>query len=350
MALLALLAPSGFAADPPASRPVTPQEAVYRSNLALANLLLDNPSDEELRQFGSYCRARGDFSRAAVVYLMALRGKPNDPRLEFELASVFAAWDQVDLGMEYLKKAAEHGYWGYRVIAEDTDVDPLKKHAAFPAALAKIKASFDREAPKVELGMTVCAPVGEAPSAGWPVVVFLHGWGARRQDFDDEAKFVSTLGYVGVTIDANEPMGPGAFTWGREAVERTHKRISELPKQFKVRVDPKRVYVQGFSQGAMYAVRLLADYPASYAGAICNSPGSPWLIPKKLANPQQTGGVYITFGDQDSGVGTWAASIEKLWNDSRRPVQVLRFSGGHQLPPDDESMFKTALEYLSKTK
>jgi predicted dienelactone hydrolase len=59
--------------------------------------------------------------------------------------------------------------------------------------------------------------------AMWPVVVILHGWGSNRHDFDDDAEFLTTLGYVGITLDANGVIGPDAYAW-TDSMETTNVR------------------------------------------------------------------------------------------------------------------------------
>lgn len=242
-------------APPPRPPPLTPEQAIRRSNIALANLLLDEPTDEELRHLGNRYRAGGDFARALVLHLTALRGHPDDPQVEYELACDFAFAHETKLGIKYLQRAADHGYWGYRIVADDTDVNPLKSDPAFAPTLAKIKASFDTQAPRHAPGMTVKLPTGAAPPGGWPVVFFLHGFASSRHDFDPEAQIVSTLGYVGVTLDGTQVMGPAAYTWDRKSTEPTHHQLQAALKSFKFPIDPKRIYLQGFSQGGMHAVR-----------------------------------------------------------------------------------------------
>jgi predicted esterase len=323
----------------------------YRSNVAMVELLLDNPSDDDLVQMGKVYRFNANYSRAAFLHLTALRTRRDDPIIEYELACDFALWHQVKLGMQYLQRAADHGYWGYSVVKDDTDLIALKDDPAFPAALDKIKASFAVEAPRNAPGMTVKMPVGDVPAAGWPVVVLPHGWGSNRHDFDSSAAFVATLGYIGITLDGNDVMGPGAYSWGMKSVDVTNDRVQAAITSLKVKTDPKRIYLHGFSQGAMHAARLLADHPDLYAGAICNSPGSFPLVPRKLSDPAHTGTVVLSVGSAEAPIiGKGVDAIQKLWESAGRPVHVIHFEGGHQLPPDSESMFRNALEELSAVK
>ena len=348
--MLVMFPPLARGGEPPAAtQPASPEEAVYRADLQMLEILLDEPSNDEILDIGRHFRRREDHARAAVFDLIALRGKPKDFLIEYELACNFALWGQKKLAAKYLTQAAEHGYWGYRVVVEDTDLQSIKETPEFAAATKKIKANFDVQAPKNPPGMTLATPQGAPPPNGWPVLVFLHGWASERSDFDEEAKFVTTLGYAGVTLDATQVMGPGAYTWDRKSVEPTHAQIQAALKKLNAKIDPKRVYLQGFSQGGMHAARLVADHPESYRGAICNSPGAEQLTPTALKDPKQTGPIILSFGEHDFDfVGGNVKKIEALWKSAGRPARVIIHPGGHALPPQHDEMFRDAIKQFNE--
>lgn len=334
-----------------ADKPDVAEEAAYRARVAIVEALLDEPSDDELLRLAKSHRGRGDHASAAVFGLSALRGKPGDALVEYELACNFSLWGQKKLGARYLAQSADHGYWGYRVAAEDTDLNAIKDAPEFKAALAKIKVAFDREAPLHPPGVTVELPKGAMPAAGWPVLITLHGWASSRHDFDDVAKLAAGLGYVGVSLDGTEVMGPDSYMWTRENAEPTHADVQRALSKAGVKIDPKRVILHGFSQGAMHAARLLADHPESYRGAIANSPGSIFLLPKSLAKPAATGKLIVSVGsDESPTIGEAVTKLEAMWKAAGRPVRVIRFDGGHRLPPGADKMFNAALPELAEAK
>jgi predicted esterase len=329
------------------TRPVTAEEARYQAYVGLTELLLDQPGDADLLRIAQGRRFAGDHAAAAVLGLTALRGKPKDSMIEYELACNFALWGQRKLANRYLGLAADHGYWGYRVVTEDTDLAAIKDTPEFAEAAKKIKASFAVQSKKNPPGKTVATPSGNPPAARWPVVVFLHGWASSRHDFDDDAKLLATMGYVGVTLDGTEVMGPNAFMWTRNSVAPTHTQIQDALANLGVKIDAKRVFLQGFSQGAMHAVRLLADHPDAYRGAICNSPGSVQLTPVELKDAASTGALLLSLGSRDLPPCKEAVpKLEALWKSKGRPVKVIGFDGGHQLPPDAERLFRDAMAFL----
>jgi len=76
-----------------------------------------------------------------------------------------------------------------------------------------------------------------------------------------------------------------------------------------------------------------------------------WLIPTRLADPAHTGALVLSLGNhEDPTIGKSVETLENLWKSANRPVHVIHFEGGHQFPPDPESVLRTALEQLGGVK
>ena len=341
-------APAGAATTLNTKKEVTPDQAALRAKINVLNYLLDGLSDEQMYRLGRSYRFRKDYASAAIFELTALRGRPKDYMIEYDLACNFALWGQRPLAVDFLQNAARHGYWGYRIIVEDTDLDAIKKEPGYATALKKIKSAFATEAPKNAPGITLDVPTGDAPPTGWPVVVSLHGFGSSRHDFDSMAESAAAAGYVGITLDGTEVLGPDSYMWASKETGSTHTRVQQVLADLKVKIDPKRVFLQGFSQGAMHAVRLLADHPDLYAGAIVNSPGSAWLLPGDLADASRTGGLILSVGSAEGAtMQAGVESLQTLWKSAGRAVRVIHFDGGHQTPPDFDELVPHELNELS---
>ncbi len=75
------------------------------------------------------------------------------------------------------------------------------------------------------------------------------------------------------------------------------------------------------------------------------------MLPKQLANAAKTGGIVLSIGDREHPNTVKSVDgLEALWQNAKRPVHVIRFRGGHQLPPDREAMFRESLERFDTRK
>jgi phospholipase/carboxylesterase len=136
--------------------------------------------------------------------------------------------------------------------------------------------------PSVSLTHIVRKPV--VPSEGPPLLVLLHGVGSNEEDLFGLADHLDERFFV-ASVRAPLTLGPGAFGWyriaygpdgfiydkdeaarGREAVARV---IGELVDAYGL--DAGRVYLAGFSQGAIMSLGVALKYPAKIAGAVLMS-------------------------------------------------------------------------------
>ncbi len=122
-------------------------------------------------------------------------------------------------------------------------------------------------------------PAGQAP-----LLVLLHGVGSNEEDLIALAPYLDPR-FLVVSLRAPLTLGPGAYGWyqvewaasgirhdeagaiaGQAAAEQA---IDELVKPYDV--DPSRVYLMGFSQGAILSLRIALTHPEKIAGAVIMS-------------------------------------------------------------------------------
>jgi polyhydroxybutyrate depolymerase len=134
------------------------------------------------------------------------------------------------------------------------------------------------------------APRSIDPSKLYPLVIGLHGLGGHGSGFEhyfDLDRLVDEMGFLGAFPDGSEekrPSNPRRF-WnatdrccdfygsGVDDVAYIDDIISDMSTRF--RVDPKRVYLVGHSNGAYMAYRFACDR-ASRVAAIVSSAGAMW--------------------------------------------------------------------------
>jgi len=117
-----------------------------------------------------------------------------------------------------------------------------------------------------------------------PLLVLLHGVGSNENDLIGLAPFLDGR-FLIVSLRAPLTIQRGAYGWyelnwtatgithdeesakiGRQAAE---KAIDELISTYDA--DPKRVYLMGFSQGAIISLGLILSKPEKFAGAVIMS-------------------------------------------------------------------------------
>jgi phospholipase/carboxylesterase len=172
-------------------------------------------------------------------------------------------------------------------------------------------------------------PAGYQPAKPAPLVVLLHGAGGRAR------RVIGVLDGAdgaGVIVLAPESRGP---TWdairGRfgpdvefvnRAIEHTFDRCA---------VDPKKIAIGGFSDGATYALSLGLDNGVLFTHILAFSPGF-------LANrrPQGRPRIFISHGtgDQVLPIDVSSRRLVPALEDSGYPVTYREFKGPHTVPRD----------------
>jgi predicted esterase len=163
-----------------------------------------------------------------------------------------------------------------------------------------------------------------------PLVVFLHG--ARmtaseglellRDQADDAGFLLLAMASRGETWDAiTDEFGPDA--------EMTNRALEEVFST--VPVDPARISLAGFSDGASYALGLGLANGELFRGVIAFSPGE---VPsgERVGTPP----VFIAHGDEDE-VLPFEVTEERIvpaLEEGGYDVTFREFSGGHEVDPD----------------
>ncbi len=125
------------------------------------------------------------------------------------------------------------------------------------------------------------APVSNADPGQHPLIVFLHGRGSNEDDLLELSDFLPPQ-FICVSIRASFPYEYGGYTWfgldeyfavnidqlleSCEAIIRTMDEIKQ-----KYPVDTSRLFLFGFSMGAMISMVLGLTNPGRFRGIVAHS-------------------------------------------------------------------------------
>lgn len=183
-------------------------------------------------------------------------------------------------------------------------------------------------------------PSRYVPTTPMPLVVALHGAGASAQNpIDFFREYAEDSGFLllapksgGGTWDGVEGIyGPDLATIDA-ALRVTFNRC---------RVDQGRVILQGFSDGASYALGVGITNPELFTRVVAMSPGFVTPSERKSQKPR----VFVSHGRQDGVLPIETASrvIVPDLQSSGYDVTYVEFDGGHQIPP---TIASAAVEFM----
>jgi phospholipase/carboxylesterase len=292
-----------------------------------------------------------DWPAAVALAERDARANPASPRHAYNLACVYARAGQGDAAVAALGKAADLGFAFTSTMLRDEDLDAVRSHPGFAAVLARVRennakalAAFKANAePRAKV--LVFPPPKADPARPAPVIVALHGTGDTADGFAPAWRRVAAdLGAVLVVPEGLNPAGNG-FDWGvvEQGAHLVRRSIEVARKQ--AAIDPSRVVLAGFSNGASQAFIMGMQDPESYAGILpiagfYDERVAPVPLGKRLPR------FAILNGELDEEAG-----------NNRKAAAALRAAGGkvkleiyprlgHAFPPDHETELRSALRFL----
>jgi predicted peptidase len=189
-----------------------------------------------------------------------------------------------------------------------------------------------------ELRYLLQTPVGHRPESGWPLLLFLHGYGECGNDIEKvrkhgPPKLIGSADFLAECVIVS-PQCPDDSWWRVD----TLKALVEEVTRERSDIDCQRLYVTGLSMGGYGIWSFISRYPDYFAAAIpiCGG-GDPFRLPAN--RPPEKIGIRNEFDPE----GLKRASNLPVWafhgtDDSSVPivetkmlVDVLKGAGAEQV-------------------
>lgn len=302
-----------------------------------------------LRQADQLKREK-EFASAEELYLKALEADPQLVQARYQLACNYALWGKKQKASEVFKLAFEEGFADYSFSRDDDELGAIRAEPEFKTRLKTI-----RERYLSELSKHVGTPVYAEPmdKSNPPLIILLHGYGDSNENYFHFFEEWTDGGFLVVAMPGSLPrLGGEGFTWSTDSVEVTRDQLVEVLEagSLKGKFDPKKVYLLGFSQGAMHAMQVAMMSPDRFHGVVAISPGGrPWSRGKNylLDPPSTKHKIWFVHGEQESldpAIKQWAGECRKAgWS-----VEITEHDGGHHFPADWESLQPRIAKFLLK--
>jgi phospholipase/carboxylesterase len=139
-----------------------------------------------------------------------------------------------------------------------------------------------------------------------PLLLLLHGVGSNEHDLFGLAPFLDKR-FLVISVRAPNTQGPGSYAWFEvnftpqgpvikpEQAVASHKALITFLEEAitTYNVDPKRVYLMGFSQGAIISASVALIQPELVAGAVLMSGRIPPEIRTHIASHEKLSGLPL---------------------------------------------------------
>lgn len=270
LCLVALLAfacsapPTSPAAGPPLP-PLTVEPFPEPARGDLASL----PPDE-LSAGGLRLLQQGRPAEAAQVLYFAVKQGADD---RYNLACALARANEVDPAFYWLQRAAAEEGVDSEWAQQDSDLDNLRADPRWSQVADYLRAYNEYFAHQDVLRTVLIVPAGYAPDKPIVTLVGMHGLGGSEAFVHEDYRlWAERLNVAFVGLSGTRPLGPKSCSWSEDR-ELDHAQVQKALASLQGRLEPGKVLLFGFSQGAQMAFELAAAHPDRYAGAIVMSPG-----------------------------------------------------------------------------
>jgi predicted esterase len=294
-------------------------------------------------------KSLGQHANAEQLYRQAEETDQSWTYPSYQAACNYALSEQLEKAEKQLDKAFQRGFDDFATMVGDDDLENIRARPRFNELLKQARARYVKSA-QARVGQPIAVrPLGKRPARGWPVMLLLHGYGDTNMSYLDHAELWADLGFLAVAVPGSVPSGDG-FIWSLDSTEQTHSDLQAIinAPALAQEIDPLRVYMLGFSQGAQHAMLLLGKHTQEYAGAVVLSPGgslAAQMIAYNIEPGQRPAKFFLVSGDRegyDSVIPRW----KKVSENARWKFRNTTHPGGHQFPEDWADQMPQVAEFL----
>jgi phospholipase/carboxylesterase len=199
------------------------------------------------------------------------------------------------------------------------------------------------------------------PAGKPPLILLLHGFSSNERDLYSLAPRLDPR-LLALSLRAPLTRGPNSYAWftvaflptgftiAPEQLDASRKLVVEFigaaVRQYDA--DPARVYLLGFSQGAILSLAVALTEPELLAGVIALSGRIPPEVEPWIVAPERTAGlpIFLAHGRQDGVIPfEWAERAQPILERQRVALDYHTYDIDHEIGPqtlDDLTAWLTA--------
>ena len=305
---------------------------------------------QEYASIGDQLKSRQRYIEADRQYELATLADPSWGYPPYQRACNFELSNQPARSVTEFQKAIDLGFDDFPTVLGDDELGTIRNRPDFNQNLMRIRERYVASG-QSHVGTPIAVrPLSEKPDGGWPMMLLLHGYGDTNINYLGQAEDWSESGFVTVAVPGSVPAGGDHFQWPMESTVQTNADLQAIIQSplFDGLVNREKVFLLGFSQGALHAMLLTAEKPDLYAGVVGLSPGgsladqlgTPDLKPSK--RPVRCAFIHGTAEPHAPFVQIWQkASQSAGWK-----FQSHTHPGGHQFPKNWAEMQPQIANFL----
>jgi dienelactone hydrolase len=265
--------------------------------------------------------------------------------------------------LQMLEKASKDGFWWPdQALLMEPDLEPLQGRSEFKAIIAESQRLKQRALLTAKPGVMVLTPRNFSPEERHALIIALTPRVGHPGEFAEHWKGARNRGFLLAVPHSSQPISSEEYCW--DDPERSERDVAWAYKQIrdKYNIDPAKVIVAGFSQGAALAMYLTLNRTFPCRGFIAVA-SSDWVAPedKPASQRDRPSEAFASFirgkdvrglkgvvvmGEKDAFLPKikmlLEGMVERGFNCKTEVVQNL----GHEFPVDFDRRLESATNFL----
>ncbi len=300
--------------------------------------------DQAETMMGLY--AEGNYDQALrLTEQLAVDFLGEDASTSYWRLCLLSRLGKTDQALESMSQALQRGlWWEERVLRDDDDLAAMQGLPAYETMVAECQRRRNEAQKHARPELLVMLPKAQPP---YPLLIALHGRGSSAERDRRRWEPVVDKGWMLAMPQSSQCSSPTAFSWddfalAREEIAAQYRKLAE-----QYPLDPSRIVLGGFSQGAALSIQLASRGPIPARGFLAVVPGRMALDGLEglvHSAPKLRG--YLVSGGRDPRKEVFS-QIRDLLNRNGVPCEMEEHPEmGHAFPPDFNRSIDRALKFL----
>ncbi|WKZ46956.1 MAG: hypothetical protein QY306_14165 [Anaerolineales bacterium] len=289
---------------------------------------------------GKYADALAVAEKAAIEY------PEMDTRTAFWLICLQNMTGQPEKALQTFRSALTRGaWWAEFILRSDPDLGSLQGNEEFESLVNRSEEMHKQAEASARPGLFVHQPEGSGP---FPLLICLHGRAGNPElDYRYWLPAIE-LGWLLAMPQSSQTASSQSYLW-----DDREKTFNEVEKHYdmlieKYPVDPERIIVAGFSQGAARAIELVTSERVKARGFFAVVPGTVNMAELEGWAASHVGRSVLVSGGKDPRYAMFV-QIKDKFEKHNIPLLFEHYPEmAHQIPDDFETVLQKGLNFIVK--
>ncbi|NUM51779.1 MAG: dienelactone hydrolase family protein [Flavobacteriales bacterium] len=301
-----------------------------------------NIAGEHFRKGDEFFKQR-KFDKAGDEYALSFETLKTNKDAAYNAASAYSLAKNTPKAIEYLTKAVKTGRYDFENDPDFSNIKGTKEYQELLVLAADLKLKMQNQS----IEPLIILPKNFDKTKTYPLLVAFHGFNSNPQEFVSVYENIATKhSMILMLCRGSKIIAFNSFTWSFEQEE--YERILEEIElvQLKYNINPAKIILTGYSQGANIAYSLGMVFSQLFCGIIPVA----GTLPKNVSITRMKNKnikLYSIVGLRDNpNILEQNREAEKSFTQNNIAFKLKEFDIGHAYPPNKEEVFSEAIQWM----